>query len=121
MNLTVRTITNEVADYYNIPVDDIYCVRRKAENIKCKHIAIHFIKLFTTMSLAAIGNEFPGRNGRLDHATILHAVKSVSDQYDTNRLYRDEINEIRDRLDMLIEDDRIIEEEVYMENDFFTI
>ena len=119
MNLTVRTITNEVADYYNIPVDDIYCVRRKAENIKCKHIAIHFIKHFTKMSLAAIGNEFPGRNGRLDHATILHAVKSVSNQYDTDRLYRDEINEIRQRLELLVEDYRIVDEEVYQENDFY--
>ena len=119
MNLTVHTITAEVASYYRVTEDQIYCTRRKGENIKYKHISIYFMKQFLKMSHAAAGGEFPGRNGRLDHATITHALKSVNNQIETNSIYRKEIDELVNRLNNMIEDTREIDEECYMENDYY--
>lgn len=120
MNLTVHTITNEVASYYRVTLDEIYCTRRKGENIKYKHISIYFMKHYLKMSHASIGGEFPGKNGRLDHATVTHALKSIQNQIDTNSIYRKEIDEIGKKLNHMIEDKREVEEEVYMENDVYT-
>ena len=122
MNLTAKTIIAEVASYYNVTRDDIYCIMRKKENVKYKHITMYFMRHFLKQSLALIGGEFPGRrrNGRLDHATVSNALKSVQNQYDTNRIYRKEIDEITQRLKILIQDQKVIEEEVFLENDFYT-
>ena len=120
MNLTVKTISNEVASYYHVTMDDIYCMRRKEENIKYKHITMYFMRHFLKQSLALIGGEFPGRNGRMDHASVSSALKSVQNQYDTNRIYRKEIDEITQRLEILIQDQKVIKEDIYMENDFYT-
>ena len=94
MNLTVHTIAAEVASYYRVNADDIYTIGRKGELIKCKHIAIYLVKQYTNLTLSGIGNYFPGRSGRFDHASVLHAVNSVKNQYETNRLYRAEIDEL---------------------------
>ena len=120
MNLTVHSITTEVASYYGVNENLIYSIRRKGEFIKYKHITIYFIKQFTGLSLAGIGKEFPGKNGCLYHATIINAVKSVQNQYKFNRLYRKEIDEIRSRFDAMAEDQRADLEEVFMEPDYFT-
>lgn len=120
MNLTPRTIIHEVASYYRVNENSIYSIRRHAELIKYKHIAIHFIYNYLTMSLNQIGREFPGKNGHLDHATVLFAVKSVQNQIDSNKRYAMEINEIDRRIKLLIEDPKEENEEVYQENDFFT-
>ena len=118
-NLTVRTITTEVANYYQVNEDEVFTICRKGELIKCKHIAIYFVKQYTNLTLSGIGNYFPGRNGRFDHASVLHAVNSVKNQYETNRLYRAEIDDLVKRLDNMIEDARDVYDEVYMENDFY--
>ncbi|HLD89421.1 MAG TPA: helix-turn-helix domain-containing protein [Patescibacteria group bacterium] len=119
MNITVHTITAEVASYYSIKVDEIYSMRKFYKNIKYKHIVIYFIRNILKMSLSAIGQEFPGKKGYLDHATISHSLRSVSNQIDTNPIYREEVNNIRKRLESLIKDTRKIDEEVYQENDFY--
>ena len=99
--------------------DDVFTICRKGELIKCKHIAIYFVKQYTNLTLSGIGNYFPGRSGRFDHASVLHAVNSVKNQYETNRLYRAEIDELVKRLDNMIEDTRDVYIEVFMENDFY--
>ena len=134
MNLTVRTITTEVANYYKIDILVIYSVRRKSELVKYKHIAIYFINLYLGIKLISeekrifseglshrvIGKEFPGKGkkGCLDRCSIIHAVKSVQNQYDTNSAYRMEINEIHARLESL--NVHKAEDETFQENDFYT-
>lgn len=127
-NLTVRTITAEVASYYRVTTDDIYCTRRKRENIKYKHISMYFMKLFLNMTHSAIGAEFPGMNGRLDRVTVLQAIQSVNDQCDTDKIYNAEVEEIMARLEKISDDSRneevrreSAEEEIFMQPDFFTI
>lgn len=120
MNLTPRTIIQEVADYYKMPLDDIYCIRQRKDNIKSKHIAIYFLKKYTKMLLAAIGGEFPGRTGRLDHASISHALKSVQNQIDTDKIYRKEIEEIESKIRLYANDKVQVVESDFMENDFYT-
>ena len=119
MNLTVHSITTEVAHYYKVNEAELFSIRRNGDKIKYKHIAIYFIKQFTGLSLAGIGKEFPGRNGCLDHATVLNAVNSVQSQCFSNKLYRSEIEELRTIFEKMIEEPREVDEECYMENDCY--
>jgi len=121
MNLTVQTITSEVARYYQVDESDIYSRTRRGDCIKLKYTCIHFIKAHTIMTLSAIGREFPGINGYLDHATVMHALRSVSDRYDTDKTYRAEINELSSIFEAMKDDVREYEDEVFQQSDFFTI
>ena len=118
--LTPRTIIQEVADYYKVPTNNIYTVQRKGKFIKYKHICIYFIDRFLRLSLSEIGLEFPGKNGYLDHATVIHAKKSVKNQIDTDKIYRKEIEEIESKIRLYANDKVQVVESDFMENDFYT-
>ena len=45
-----------------------------------------YLRKFTNLSYAVIGREF----GK-DHATVIHALKSVNDQAEVYAFYRDEL------------------------------
>ena len=92
--LKTEEVINIVAGFYELPVENVICTKRKREWIKAKHIAMYFCRLFTPLSLAAIGERFNGK----DHATVLHAIESVEGQKDIYRAYRTELNEILRRL-----------------------
>lgn len=94
-----EVIINTVANYYHLPVDDVISRSRKIELIRAKHQAIYLIKDNTRLSLTRIGENFKGKTGALDHATILHAVKSVNNQCDTDARYRDQFNEVKEQLE----------------------
>jgi len=87
-------IINTVASYFKLPPENVICTQRKREFIKAKHIAMYCFKQFTDMSLYKIGTFFHDKN----HATILHAIKSVNNQKDVYMIYRNELNEILDEL-----------------------
>jgi chromosomal replication initiator protein len=53
-----------------------------------------FSKKFTKASLASIGARIGGK----DHATVLHACKTVNNLIDTDKLFKSQINEIEKKL-----------------------
>lgn len=125
MKIDPNMIISTVADYYHINLSEIKSRRRKMDLIKYKHISIYFIKQFTELSLTRIGQEFPGRNGYLDHATVLHAIQSVGNQIDTNKGYKKQVDEIKskifDEIESIININYKRYYEVYQENDFYTL
>jgi len=85
-----KLIINQVADYFNLPPENVICTKRKREYIKAKHIAMYALRKFTDFSLREIGYNFNNK----DHSTVLHAIKSVNNQRDIYRDYRDDLNHI---------------------------
>jgi chromosomal replication initiator protein len=53
-----------------------------------------FSKTLTKSSLASIGAQI----GRKDHATVLHACKTVNNLIDTDKQFRHDVEEIEKRL-----------------------
>ena len=118
--MTAKEIIYQVCDYFHVDENFINTTKRDEEIIKVKHIAVYFIKKYTDLTHKGAGRYFVGRNSYYDHASVIHAVNAVNNRYDTDPIYRKQVDEI----DMLISG-KIASEiyyehsEIYMENDFY--
>ena len=77
-----------------MPHDMIKSKTRKREIVQARQIAMYFSKSFTKSSLATIGSQIGGK----DHATVLHACKTVNNLIDTDKRFRCYIDEIEKKL-----------------------
>ena len=76
----VENIQKTVADYYKIKVADMYSKKRPASIARPRQIAMFLAKELTQKSLPEIGELFGGR----DHTTVLHAVRKIAAERQTN-------------------------------------
>ena len=79
-----------VSYYTGVSIFDMQENRRFKEHVKARQLSMYFIKENSTYSLKAIGKMFNGR----DHSTVIHAIESVENQRDTNKIYRKLFEEI---------------------------
>ncbi len=82
--ISIDYIQKVVSDYFNIPVDLINSKTRKREIVQARQIAMYFSKKYTKSSLATIGIHC----GNKDHATVLHACRTVNNLIDTDKQFR---------------------------------
>ncbi len=82
--ITIEYIQKVVCDYFNIPHDKINSKTRKREIVQARQLAMYFSKNFTKTSLAAIGSKC----GNKDHATVLHACKTIKNLTETDKEFR---------------------------------
>jgi chromosomal replication initiator protein len=92
--ITIDYIQKIVCDYFNMPVDSLHSKTRKREVVQARQIAMFFSKSLTKSSLASIGSQI----GHKDHATVLHACKTVNNLIDTDKQFKYDIEEIEKRL-----------------------
>lgn len=92
--ITIDYIQKVVSDYYKIPVDVMQGKTRKREIVQARQVSMYFSKSLTKASLASIGSQIGGK----DHATVLHACKTVNNLIDTDRHFRNQIKEIEKKL-----------------------
>ena len=94
--LSIEYISKVVCDYFNMPVDALQTKTRKREVVQARQIAMYFSKSLTKYSLASIGAQI----GSKDHATVLHACKTVNNLRDTDKNFRHFVEEIEKKLKM---------------------
>jgi chromosomal replication initiator protein len=92
--LSIDYIQKVVCDYFNIPIDLVLSKTRKREIVQARQVAMFFSKNLTKSSLATIGSRIGGK----DHATVLHACKTVNNLIETDKRFRLQIEEIEKRL-----------------------
>ena len=92
--ITIEYIQKIVCDYYKIPIDLIQGKTRKREIVQARQVSMFFSKNLTKASLASIGSHIGGK----DHATVLHACKTVNNLIDTDKHFRNQITEIEKKL-----------------------
>ncbi|MDX9773194.1 MAG: chromosomal replication initiator protein DnaA [Bacteroidales bacterium] len=92
--ITIDYIQKVVCEYYKIPVDQMQGKTRKREIVQARQVSMYFSKSLTKASLASIGSSIGGK----DHATVLHACKTVNNLIDTDRHFRNQIIEIEKKL-----------------------
>jgi len=92
--ITIDYITKTVCDYFNLPIDSLGVKTRKRETVQARQIAMYFSKSMTKSSLAAIGSQIGGK----DHATVLHACRTVANLKDTDKNFKVYLDEIENRL-----------------------
>jgi chromosomal replication initiator protein len=94
--LSIEYISKVVCDYFNMPVDALQTKTRKREIVQARQIAMYFSKSLTKYSLASIGAQI----GSKDHATVLHACKTVNNLKDTDKNFRQFVEDIEKKLKM---------------------
>lgn len=92
--LSVEHISQTVCDYFGIEHDDLQSKTRKREIVQARQIAMFFSKSLTNSSLSAIGAKI----GQKDHATVLHACKAVTNMLETDRDFKNQIQNIEAQL-----------------------
>ena len=92
--ITIDEIIKKVSDYYGIEVNAINTRSRKREVVLVRQIAMYLAKKHLDMSTSKIGMYV----GNRDHATVLHACKTITNLYDTDKQFRTELNEIENSL-----------------------
>lgn len=83
-----------VCDYYNLELNEIQTTSRKREVVQARQIAMYLSRKLTNKSLACIGAEIGKRN----HATVLHACKTVEGLIDIDKSYRKSVESIENML-----------------------
>ena len=94
--LSIEYISKVVCDYFSMPVDALQAKTRKREVVQARQIAMYFSKSLTKYSLASIGAQI----GSKDHATVLHACKTVNNLKDTDKNFRQFVEDIEKKLKM---------------------
>ncbi len=92
--ITVEAIEAIVCQYYDIKAELIHTASRKRQIVQARQVTMYLSKSYTEMSLAQIGSLI----GKKNHATVLHACKTVKEQMEVDKIFRDEIKEIERKL-----------------------
>ncbi|MDC3305558.1 chromosomal replication initiator protein DnaA [Flavobacteriales bacterium] len=92
--VSIDYIQKVVCDYFDIPIEVMKSKTRKREIVQCRQLAMYFSKQMTKNSLAMIGKHC----GNKDHATVLHACKTVNNLADTDKRFKGYISDIEKKL-----------------------
>ncbi|MBT3611871.1 MAG: chromosomal replication initiator protein DnaA [Flavobacteriales bacterium] len=92
--VSIDFIQKVVCDYFDIPIETMKSKTRKREIVQCRQLAMFFSKQMTKNSLAMIGKYC----GNKDHATVLHACKTVNNLADTDKRFKGYISDIEKKL-----------------------
>lgn len=90
-SVTIDDIINTVCKHFNLETTAIHTKSRKREVVQARQVAMYLAKGFTDFSTAKIGTLI----GNKDHATVLHACKTIKEQKEVDKSFRAEIDEIQ--------------------------
>jgi chromosomal replication initiator protein len=88
--VSIDYIQKVVCDYFDLPIELMKSKTRKREVVQARQIAMYFAKQLTKSSLANIGAHCGGK----DHATVLHACKTVNNLMETDKRFRGYVDEL---------------------------
>jgi chromosomal replication initiator protein len=88
--ISIDFIQKVVCDYFNIGIDMINSKTRKREIVQARQLSMYFSKKHTKASLASIGLHC----GNKDHATVLHACRTVNNLVETDKQFRIFVEEL---------------------------
>ncbi|MDG5798771.1 chromosomal replication initiator protein DnaA [Marinilabiliaceae bacterium ANBcel2] len=94
--ISVDFIQKTVCHYYGLQPENLQSRTRKREIVQARQIAMYFSKNMTNSSLSAIGSKI----GKKDHATVLHACKTITNLIETDKDFKSQIKEIEAQLRM---------------------
>ncbi|HRZ43069.1 MAG TPA: chromosomal replication initiator protein DnaA [Bacteroidales bacterium] len=92
--ISIDYIQKVICDYFNLPVELMVSKTRKREIVQARQLAMYFSKKLTKASLATIGLHC----GNKDHATVLHACRTVNNLQDTDKQFKTYIDELEKKI-----------------------
>lgn len=94
--VSIDYIQKTVCDYFSLSIDDLKSKTRKREIVQARQIAMYFSKKMTKSSLASIGAFCGGK----DHATVLHACRTVLNLSETDKQFKGFIEDLDKKLSL---------------------
>jgi chromosomal replication initiator protein len=94
--VSIDYIQKVVSDYFQMDVDTLQSKTRKRHIVQARQLAMFFAKKFTKASLASIGSQI----GQRDHATVLHACKTVDNLSSTDKQFRKYVEDLTKKLSL---------------------
>ncbi len=92
--VSIDYIQKVVCDYFDLPIELLKSKTRKREVVQARQIAMFFSKKMTKSSLANIGMHCGGK----DHATVLHACRTVNNLQETDKTFRSYLEDLEKKL-----------------------
>lgn len=92
--VSIEYIQKIVCDYFDLPIEMLKSKTRKREVVQARQISMYFSKKMTKSSLANIGAHCGGK----DHATVLHACRTVLNLSETDKQFRLYLEELEKKL-----------------------
>lgn len=94
--VSIEYIQKVVCDYFDLEIEILKSKTRKREVVQARQIAMFFSKKMTKSSLANIGAHCGGK----DHATVLHACRTVTNLSETDKQFKTYLSDLEKRLSM---------------------
>lgn len=95
--ITVQVIQEIISENYDIKIAD-FAARKRTQSIAFpRQIAMYLSRELTDLSLPKIGEEFGGR----DHTTVIHAHNKITEMIDSDPLFKNDIEKIKEQLNNL--------------------
>ncbi|TDL99400.1 MAG: chromosomal replication initiator protein DnaA [Flavobacteriaceae bacterium] len=88
--ISIDFIQKTVCQYFKIDMEVLQSQTRKRDIVQARQLSMYFAKKFTSASLASIGEKI----GKRDHATVLHACKTVKNLSETDKNFKVYIEEL---------------------------
>lgn len=92
--VSIDYIQKVICDYFDLPIELLKSKTRKREIVQARQIAMYFSKKMTKSSLANIGLHCGGK----DHATVLHACRTVNNLSETDKHFRKYLDDLEKKL-----------------------
>ncbi|OQX82416.1 MAG: chromosomal replication initiation protein DnaA [Bacteroidetes bacterium 4484_276] len=88
--ISMDYIQKVVSDYFGLSIEQMNSKTRKRNIVQARQLSMYFSKQHTKASLTAIGLQC----GNKDHATVLHACKTVQNLIDTDKEFRSYVDDL---------------------------
>ena len=88
--ITIEEIIKKVTEYYAVEPSVLNTRSRKREVVLVRQVAMYLAKKYLDLSTSKIGQYI----GKRDHATVLHACKTITNLAETDKQFRYELNQI---------------------------
>jgi len=92
--ISIDYIQNMVCDYFKLPLETMQSKLRKRDVVQARQLAMFFAKKYTNSSLANIGSQI----GNRDHATVLHACKTVKNLAETDKVFNGYLDDLNKKI-----------------------
>lgn len=92
--ISIDYIQKVVSDYFQLDLETLQSKTRKRHIVQARQLAMFFAKKYTKSSLQNIGNQIGDR----DHATVLHACKTVDNLVETDKQFKKYMEDINKKL-----------------------
>lgn len=94
--VSIDYIQKVVCDYFDLDINVLNSNQRHRPIVQARQLVMYFAKEYTKSSLANIGNYC----GNRDHATVLHALRTVNNLRETDKQFRNYFNDLEKKIKM---------------------